>query len=218
MTVSEMVAAFEGYLSQGMMGVKMKIGHEDYRDDIRRVREVRKALGDDAWIAVDANQKWDLPTAMRVGRELEQLGVAWFEEPLLCEDIPGHAKLAVALDIPIAMGETLGSRFEFEAYLRANAVDIVQPDIIRVGGITETVKIVTLADVAQLPVAPHHMMECTIQVACGVMGSGPIEYMPWVAGAFAQAARIENGNMFPPAGPGLGLEIPEEIIRKYRVE
>jgi L-alanine-DL-glutamate epimerase-like enolase superfamily enzyme len=50
------------------------------------------------------------------------------------------------------------------------------------------------------------------------MGSGPIEYMPWVAGAFAQAARIENGNMFPPAGPGLGLEIPEEIIRKYRVE
>lgn len=218
MTVSEMVAAFEGYLSQGMMGVKMKIGHEDYRDDIRRVREVRKALGDDAWIAVDANQKWDLPTAMRVGRELEQLGVAWFEEPLLCEDIPGHAKLAAALDIPIAMGETLGSRFEFAAYLRANAVDIVQPDIIRVGGITETVKIVTLADVAQLPVAPHHMIECTIQVACGVMGSGPIEYMPWVAGAFAQAARIENGNMFPPAGPGLGLEIPEEIIRKYRVE
>jgi len=61
-------------------------------------------------------------------------------------------------------------------------------------------------------------MESTIQVACGVMGSGPIEYMPWVAGAFAQAARIENGNMFPPAGPGLGLEIPEEIIRKYRVE
>ena len=92
MTVSEMVAAFEGYLEQGMMGVKMKIGHEDYRDDIQRVREVRKALGDDAWIAVDANQKWDLPTAMWVGRELEQLGVAWFEEPLLCEDIPGHAR------------------------------------------------------------------------------------------------------------------------------
>ena len=61
---------------------------------------------------------------MWVGRELEQLGVAWFEEPLLCEDIPGHARLAAALDIPIAMGETLGSRFEFDAYLRAGAVDI----------------------------------------------------------------------------------------------
>ena len=218
MSVSEMLAAFEGYLEQGMMGVKMKIGHEDPREDIRRVSEVRKGLGDDVWIAADANQKWDLPTAMWVGRALEQLGVAWFEEPLLCEDIPGHAKLAAALDIPIAMGETLGSRFEFHAYLRADAVDILQPDIIRVGGITEMVKVVTLADVAQLPVAPHHMIESTIQVACGVMRSGPIEYMPWVAGAFAEPMQIKDGQMLPPQKPGLGLEIPEEIIRRFRVE
>jgi L-alanine-DL-glutamate epimerase-like enolase superfamily enzyme len=112
----------------------------------------------------------------------------------------------------------LGSRFEFEAYLRADAVDILQPDIVRVGGITEMVKVVTLADIAQLPVAPHHMMESTIHVACGVMGSGPIEYMPWVAGAFAEPAQIKNGNMIPPQRPGLGLEIPEEIIQRYRVE
>jgi L-alanine-DL-glutamate epimerase-like enolase superfamily enzyme len=218
MSVSEMLAAFEGYLKQEMMGVKMKIGHEDPRVDIKRVREVRKALGDDVWIAVDANQKWDLPTAMWVGRELEQLGVAWFEEPLLCEDIPGHAKLAAALDMPIAMGETLGSRFEFDAYVRANAVDILQPDIIRVGGITEMVKVVTLADIAQLPVAPHHMMESTIHVACGVMRSGPIEYMPWVAGAFAEPVRMIDGHMIPPQRPGLGLEIPEDVIQRFRFE
>ena len=218
MSVSEMVAAFEEYLAQGMFGVKMKIGHADYRTDIQRVREVRKALGDKAWIAVDANQKWDFPTAVRVGRELEQLGIAWFEEPLLCEDIPGHARLAAELDIPIAMGETLGSRYEFDAYLRADAVDILQPDIIRVGGITEMVKVVTLADVANLPVEPHHMMESTIQVACGVMESGSIEYMPWVASAFAEPVQIKNGQMFPPQKPGLGLEIPEEIIQRFRVE
>ena len=210
MTVAEMVKAFEEYLAQGMMGVKMKIGHEDPKVDIQRVREVRKALGDDVWIAVDANQKWDFPTAMWVGRELERLGVAWFEEPLLCEDVPGHARLAAALDIPIAMGETLGSRFEFDAYIRADAADILQPDIVRVGGITEMVKIVTMADVAGLPVAPHHMMESTIQVACGVMASGPIEYMPWVAAAFAEPVVLRNGQMFPPQKPGLGLEIPEE--------
>jgi L-talarate/galactarate dehydratase len=217
MSVSEMVAAFEEYLAQGMFGVKMKIGHADYRTDIQRVREVRKALGDKAWIAVDANQKWDFPTAVRVGRELEQLGIAWFEEPLLCEDIPGHARLAAELDIPIAMGETLGSRFEFDAYLRANAADILQPDIIRIGGITEMVKVVTLADVANRPVEPHHMMESAIQVACGVMESGSIEYMPWVAAAFAEPAIIKNGQMTPPQKPGLGLEIPEEIIRRFRV-
>jgi len=218
MSVAEMVKAFEDYLAQGMMGIKMKIGHEDPKIDINRVREVRKALGDDVWIAVDANQKWDFPTAMRVGRELEQLGVAWFEEPLLCEDIPGHARLAAALDIPIAMGETLGSRFEFDAYIRAAAADILQPDIVRVGGITEMVKIAAIADVAQLPLAPHHMMESTIQVACGVMDSAPIEYMPWVAAAFAEPVIIKNGQMFPPPKPGLGLDIPEENIERYRVD
>ncbi len=217
LTVPQMLTAFEAYLSQGMMGVKMKIGHEDPRDDIRRVAEVRKHLGDDVWIAVDANQKWDFPTALWVGRQLEQLGIAWFEEPLLCEDIPGHARLAAALDIPIAMGETLGSRFEFDQYLRAEAVDIVQPDIVRIGGITEMVKVITMADIAQLPVAPHHMMESTIHVACGAMGDGPIEYMPWVAAAFNEAVIIENGQMRPPQKPGLGLEISDDIIRRYGI-
>ena len=137
---------------------------------------------------------------------------------MLCEDIPVHARLAAALDIPVAMGETLGSRFEFDAYIRAGAADILQPDIVRVGGITEMVKIAALGDVAGLPLAPHHMMESTIQVACGVMASAPIEYMPWIAGAFSEPARIENGRMYPPEGPGLGLAIPEETIKRFRVE
>lgn len=217
LSVAEMLSGFEEYLEQGMMGVKMKIGHEDPREDIKRVREVRKGLGDEVWIAVDANQKWDFPTAMWVGRELEQLGVAWFEEPLLAEDVSGHARLAAALDIPIALGETLGSRFEFDAYIRADAADILQPDIIRVGGITEMVKVIALADVAQLPMAPHHMMESTIQVACGAMTSGAIEYMPWLAAAFAEPMQIKDGQMLPPQKPGLGLEIPEEIIQQFRV-
>jgi L-alanine-DL-glutamate epimerase-like enolase superfamily enzyme len=116
------------------------------------------------------------------------------------------------------MGETLGSRYEFDAYLRADAADILQPDICRVGGITEMVKIVHLGQVAGRPIAPHHMMETTIQVACGVMASGPIEYMPWVSGAFTETMRIEGGRMYPPAAPGLGLEIAEDVIRRCRVE
>jgi len=80
------------------------------------------------------------------------------------------------------------------------------------------VKVVTLADIAQLTVVPHHMMESTIHVACGVMGSGPIEYMLWVVGASAEPAQIKNGNMTPPQRPGLGLEIPEEIIQRFRFE
>jgi L-talarate/galactarate dehydratase len=218
MSVPQMLTEFEAYLEQGMAGVKMKIGHDDPQIDVARVREVRKGLGDNVWIAVDANQRWDYPTALRVGRELEQLNVAWFEEPLLCEDIAGHARLASDLDIPIALGETLGSRFEFDAYLRADAVDIVQPDVIRAGGITETVKITTLADAAQRPVELHHMMEVSIQIACGVLQSGKIEFMPWIAAAFAEPALIEDGYMRPPPKPGLGLDVSEEVLTRYRVE
>lgn len=216
LSVEEMLASFEEYLDQGMMGIKMKMGHADPRTDIDRVTRVRKALGDEVWIATDANQKWDYPTALWVGRELEQLGVAWFEEPLWCDDVPNHARLADTLDIPIAIGETLGSRYEFDAYIRADAADILQPDICRVGGISEMIKVVTMGQVAGRPIAPHHMMESTIHVACGVMESGPVEFMPWVAAAFSEPVKIENGQMFPPQKPGLGLEITEDVIEKYR--
>ena len=217
MSVEEMVEAMQAYLAQGMMGVKMKMGHEDPRIDIERVAGVRKALGDEVWIATDANQKWDYPTALWVGRELERLGVAWFEEPTWASDIPSHARLAAALDIPIAMGETLGSVYEFDAYIRADAADILQPDICRLGGITETIKVVTLGQVAGRPIWPHHMMEASIQVACGVMTSGAIEYMPWVASAFTESVIIKDGQMLPPAGPGLGMEISPETVEKYKI-
>lgn len=218
MSVEEMLDAFRAYLDQGMMGVKMKVGHPDPRTDIERVTAVRKALGDDVWLTVDANQLWDYPTAMKAGRAFEELGIDWFEEPLTCEDIPGHARLAADLDIPIALGETLGSRHEFDAYLRADAVDILQPDIIRMGGITEMLRVVSLAEVAGRPLAPHHMMEVSIQVVCGVMASGPIEHMPWMEAAFTEPALIENGRMRPSSKPGLGLDIADETVERYRVE
>ncbi len=78
------------------------------------------------------------------------------------------------------------------------------------------IKIVTMAQVAGRPLAPHHMMESTIHVACGVMDSGPIEFMPWVSSAFSEPVEIENGQMFPPQKPGLGLEITEDVIKKYQ--
>ena len=218
MSVEEMLEAFRAYLDQGMMGVKMKVGHADPRIDIERVTTVRKALGDNVWLTVDANQMWGYPQAMKAGRVFEELGVDWLEEPLNCEDIAGHARLAADLDIPIALGETLGSRFEFDAYLKAGAVDILQPDIIRMGGLTEMLRVIAMAEVAGRPLAPHHMMEATIQVVCGVMADGPIEHMPWMEAAFTDPADIENGRMRPPEGPGLGLDISDETVSQYRVD
>ncbi len=215
MTVDEMLDQFETYLSQGMMGVKMKVGNADPQIDIDRVSEVRARLGKNVWLTVDANQQWDFNTALLAGRAFEKLDVAWFEEPCLCDDIQSHARLADKLNIPIALGETLASRFEFMSYINSNAVDIVQPDIIRAGGITECVKIITLAEMTGRSVAPHHMMEASIHLICGSMKCGPVEFMPWIASAFTEPMRIEDGHMLAPRKAGLGLEIPDDVIAKH---
>ena len=217
MSVDEVLAAAGEYLAQGMRGIKLKVGHDDPRIDVQRVSQIRQALGDDAWIAVDANQKWDYATALRMGREFEQLGIVWFEEPMICEDPAGHARLAARLEIPVALGETLGSRFEIDAYLRADAVEIVQPDITGVGGITEFIKIVAMCSAAHRPVEPHLMMEASVHLACGLPGVVGLEYMPWLTAGFAESPRIENGQMVPPQTPGLGLEISAKAMEQYRV-
>jgi L-alanine-DL-glutamate epimerase-like enolase superfamily enzyme len=217
MSVREILTAAEEYLGQGMKGIKLKVGHEDPLIDLKRVREVRQALGDHVWIAVDANQRWDFPTALRMGREFEQLGCAWFEEPMSCEDPAGHARLAAKLDIPIALGETLGSRFEIDAYLRADAVDIVQPDLTRVGGITEFVKIIALCGARHRPLEPHLMMEASVHLACGLPGVVGLEYMPWLTTAFAEPPQLRDGRMIAPQKPGLGLEITRRAMEQCRI-
>ena len=215
MSVEQMVDVAQEYLAQGMIGTKLKVGHDDPRVDLKRVEGVRKALGDAAWLAVDANQHWDFTTAIKMGREFQRLGCTWFEEPMICEDPEGHARLAEALDIPIALGETLQSRFEIQDYLLRDAVDIVQPDLTRVGGLTEWLKIVQFAESLHRPVWPHLMMEASIQLACGLGCVGAIEYMPWLAAAFAELPAIRQGRMLPPTRVGLGLELSPDAIKQH---
>ena len=218
MSVEQMVEAAQQYLAQGMIGTKLKVGHDDLRVDLRRVEAVRKALGDDLWLAVDANQRWDYPNALKMGREFGRLGCAWFEEPMTCEDPVGHARLAEALDIPIALGETLQSRHEVQDYLLRDAVDIVQPDLTRVGGLTEWLKIAQFAEGLHRPVWPHLMMEASIHLACGLNCAGAIENMPWLTAAFNEPARMQDGRMVPPDRPGLGLEISPVAVKRFGLE
>lgn len=217
MSVEEIVVAAKEYLDLGMRGIKLKVGHDDPQIDLDRVRQIRQALGADVWIAVDANQKWDFPTALRMGREFEQLGCIWYEEPMICEDVEGHARLAEKLDIPIALGETLASRWEIDHFLRADAVDVVQPDLTRIGGITEFLKIAAMSGAKNRVVEPHLMMEASVHLACGVPGVVGLEYMPWLTAAFTEAPRLIDGQLQAPQSPGLGLEISAAVKEKHRI-
>src|SRR5262249_32693081 len=130
MSPEEIIEASRPYLDQGMMGFKIRVGGSDPETDAERVTRGREAFGEDIWLAVDANQRYDYATALAMGHFFEEeMGIDWFEEPISCEDIEGHARLASKLEIPLASGETLFGLDEFARYLERGAMDVVQPDV-----------------------------------------------------------------------------------------
>jgi L-alanine-DL-glutamate epimerase-like enolase superfamily enzyme len=140
-------------LEEGIGGIKIKVGLPDSAEDLRRVAGVREHIGAGVPLMVDANPQWDRATALRLGRRLEEFDLVWIEEPLDAYDAEGHAQLAAALDTPIATGEMLASVAEHVRLIDARACDIIQPDAPRVGGITPMLKIMALAEHAQLIMA-----------------------------------------------------------------
>lgn len=142
-------------MEQGFIGVKMKVGAPTLKEDVQRIEAVRAAIGPDSLLMVDANQVFSLHEALRRGRVYEELGCYWFEEPLRADDTDGLAYLAQALALPIASGENNYGKRQFRTLFEQRAVDIVQPDLRRAGGLTECLEIGLLADAFNVPYASH---------------------------------------------------------------
>jgi L-alanine-DL-glutamate epimerase-like enolase superfamily enzyme len=214
----EIVKGARHYLDRGVMGIKMHIGYADPEDDARRLQRVFDGLGDEVWFAVDAHQRYDFSKALQVGRFLdEDIRPDWFEEPMHCDDVEGHARLAKRLETPIAVGETLFGRDEFRRYLDAGAAAVLQPDVTRLGGLTNTLKVAALAEAHHKPMAPHLLPEVAVHLACGLPNVVAVEWMPWLFPAFAEPPKIVDGKAVPPPRPGLGLEMHPEAAARYSV-
>ena len=142
-------------VEQGFRGVKIKVGAATLEEDVERIEAVRAAVGKDVLVMVDANQVFSTHEALRRGRVYEELGCYWFEEPLGADDADGLAGLAREPTIPIASGENNYGKRQFRALFERRAVDIVQPDLRRAGGVTECLEIGLLADAFNVPYASH---------------------------------------------------------------
>jgi len=197
-------------LENGIGGIKIKVGQPDPMIDLKRVQAVRKQLGENVPFMVDANQQWDRPTAQRFGRILEQFNLTWIEEPLDAYDAEGHAALAAQLDTPIATGEMLTSVAEHYELIRNNAVDFIQPDAPRVGGITPFLKILSLAEQKNLRLAPHFAMEIHLHLAAAYAREPWVEHFEWLEPMFNERLQIKNGRMIVPNRPGLGFSLSEQ--------
>ncbi|MCR2815062.1 mandelate racemase/muconate lactonizing enzyme family protein [Microbacterium jiangjiandongii] len=167
--LDDLVAQAERWVAAGFDAVKVKVGKADAAEDLERLRAVREVVGPDRALMIDANQRWDLDRATRGLEVLAEVRPAWIEEPLRADDLAGHAELARRLDassrLPIAVGENLHTAHRFGDFLRAGAAQIVQPNVVRVGGITPFLRIAAVAADHGAALHPHLLPELSGQLA-----------------------------------------------------
>ena len=175
LTLDELKEQVSRWISAGHTRVKIKVGLPSLDEDLERVDAVRRIIGPGRLLMVDANQLWDLPTARRAARALSAFDVFWLEEPLPAEDVQAYARLRAAIDIPVAAGESLYTEAQFRDILLAGAVDFVQPNVCRVGGITPFLRIARLARLFDIPVMPHLLPDISGQLALCLPLPGMIE-------------------------------------------
>jgi L-alanine-DL-glutamate epimerase-like enolase superfamily enzyme len=223
---AELVAEQTGYIERlGVRSVKMKVA-KDFgtaeREDLRRLAAVRKAVGDEIEILVDANNGYYAKQAIAMSKAFEDYNVRWFEEPVLADDIDGLAAVARATTIPVATGEHEYTKYGFKDLIARGGADIVQPDIGRVGGVTEWLKAAQLAAAFNLPVAPHAFQVVSLHVACATPNLRIVEYLGVSEEAdllwYTDFPRPVDGWWSPdPDRPGLGLELDPHAVERYRV-
>ena len=209
----QLLVNVEASLASGIGGIKIKVGQPDTQADLARVQAVHRLLDGRADLMIDANQQWDRVTAQRFGRQVEPLNLTWIEEPLDAYDAEGHAALAALLDTPIASGEMLTSVAEHAELIRHRAVDFLQPDAPRVGGITPMLKIMALAEQARLRLAPHFAMEIHLHLAAAYAHEPWVEHFDWLQPLFNEQLQIRDGRMLVPNRPGLGFSLSEQARR-----
>lgn len=215
----ELVEQAERWVAAGHTAVKIKVGGRSLAEDLDRVAAVRETIGPDRDLMIDANQLWTLHEAVAAVAELSRFRLRWVEEPLLADDLPGYRALASTVEVPLAAGENLHTRWRFAEFFQARALAVAQPNVVRVGGITPFLDIAHDADAAGIEVHPHLLPELSGQLAASLPGTPMVEDVEDASltalGVLAAAppVRLEFGRALvgepgrDTAGLGLGLAL-----------
>ena len=221
-SVNELIEEAEQMSSEGFKLIKVKVGVEggnNFREDVRRMKALRKAVGPELRIAIDANNIWKSGTAVQFAHQVEDCDIEFFEEPVLADDIPGLARCRQSMSIPLATGEHEYTRFGVRDLLTAGAADIVQADVCRVGGYTEMMKIIALTQAFNVSFAPHCMELMHMHLVAAAHNALYVEVLTLfreaVAQTFIDPPVAKNGILTLPEKPGLGLELNMDYIRKH---
>jgi L-fuconate dehydratase len=214
-------------LAEGWTKFKLKVGL-DVEDDIRRIRIVREEIGPDLMLAVDANQRWDVPVAIDWMSRLAPFEPYWIEEPTSPDDILGHAAIARGVaPIRVATGEHVHNRVMFKQFFQARAISVCQIDACRLAGVNEVVAVLLLAAKFGVPVCPHaggvglcelvqHLSAFDYIAVSGSMDGRVIEYVDHLHEHFVDPVVIRGGRYLLPSRPGYSAQIRTESLARYR--
>lgn len=207
-------------IDEGYTALKMKVGLPKPADDRARVDAVRKAIGDETLLMVDANQRWDPMHAAQAARMLEDFALGWLEEPLHPDDVSAHRALKQRTSLPIALGEHVYSTLAFRDFITSAAVDVVQVDVCRVGGITPWLEVAALAGAHGLRVCPHagDLMQVHQHLVKAVPNSWYLEVIPlWKVGPFKHQVQLKDGKCIAPTQPGAATDFTHEAFERFAV-
>jgi L-alanine-DL-glutamate epimerase-like enolase superfamily enzyme len=216
-SIDELVEEAAKFVESGFRAMKIRLGSPGISEDVERVRAVRQTIGPDIELMGDANQGLSVKQAIRLGRALEEFDLGWFEEPVSYLDLQGHAEVRMALGTPIASGETEYTRYGMHAMLQAGAVDVLMPDLQRIGGLSEFRRTAAIASVYHVPVSSHIFTEQSICIAASEVNCISVEHMPWCSPLFNEQMEISDGYIAVPDRPGIGFTFNQDAIASYLI-
>ena len=202
----------------GFRQMKMQCGSEPtVAASAERVRVMREAIGPDIDLMCDINQLWSVNHAIEVGRRIEPYHLFWLEDPTAHDDFAGLARIADTLVTPIAAGEYHYGIVPFRHMLEARSIDVVMIDLLRVGGVTQWMKVAGMAEAFNLPVVSHLVPELHVHLIAAIPHGLTVEYMPWTLRLYEETPRLENGQLLVPDTPGFGLAFDQAALKRYQV-
>ncbi|WP_207420852.1 mandelate racemase/muconate lactonizing enzyme family protein [Desertivirga brevis] len=216
-TIDELIKEVTDYASRGFKAVKIKVGSPDWKTDLERLRAVRSAVGTEINIMMDANQGMTVPAAVQLARAAQELEIFWFEEPIHHQDFEGYRMLKQQTGISLAMGEREYDTVPLLQLLQRNALDIWQPDLLRIGSVEEWRESAALANSYHIPVLPHYYKDYDVPLVCSIPNGVGVESFDWIDPLIDKPMLVKDGFAYPHQGPGWGFNFVDEFLNEIKL-
>ncbi len=211
-TDDELLDEVRSYVRRGFKAVKVKVGSAETQRDIDRLTRVREAVGPHVRVMMDANQGLGLSGAMELVEAVRHLRITWFEEPLPHTDFAGYQQLRRQAGMSIAMGEREFDTVALRELIRRDAIDLWQPDLLRLGSVEAWRASAALAEAHHIPVLPHYYKEYDVPLLMTIPNAFGAESFDWVDDLITHPIRMEDGYAYPNPGDGWGFSFKDDRL------